>query len=130
MLNVVVVLSEALSDPTLVPGVGLDEDPIPFTRRLMATTTSGAMLSPQVGGGTANMEFEALTGLSLSQCQAQLTSPYPRCGARRTGSVWSRALARAIATARVAAAATPSSVTSFVAANPHVPSAITRTPAP
>jgi phosphoglycerol transferase MdoB-like AlkP superfamily enzyme len=76
-LNVVVVLSEALSDPTIVPGVELAEDPIPFTRRLMASTTSGAMLSPQVGGGTANMEFEALTGLSLSQFQPQLTSPYP-----------------------------------------------------
>lgn len=76
-LNVVVVLSEAFSDPTIVPGVTLDEDPIPFTRRLMASTTSGSMLTQQVGGGTANMEFEAMTGLSLAQFQPQLNSPYP-----------------------------------------------------
>ena len=52
------------------------EDPIPFTRRLMASTTSGAMLAQNIGGGTANMEFEALTGMSMSQLPPQLRVPY------------------------------------------------------
>ena len=75
-LNVVVVLSEAFTDPTLVEGVQLEEDPIPFTRELMRRTLSGSMLTQTVGAGTANMEFEALTGFSLSQLLPQMTTPY------------------------------------------------------
>jgi phosphoglycerol transferase MdoB-like AlkP superfamily enzyme len=75
-VNVVVVLSEALSDPTKVEGVTLEEDPLPFTRELMSRTTSGEMLAQYFGGGTANMEFEALTGLSLSQFLPQMNTPY------------------------------------------------------
>ena len=74
--NVVVVLSEAFSDPTRMPGVQLAEDPIPFTRRLLGQTPSGTMLSQLIGGGTANIEFEALTGQSISQFTPQLTTPY------------------------------------------------------
>ncbi len=69
-VNVVVVLSEAFSDPTRVRGVSLGTDPIPYTRSLMDTTTSGSMLTQLIGAGTANMEFEALTG---SPCPS--TSP-------------------------------------------------------
>ncbi len=74
--NVVVVLSEAFSDPTRVPGITLDEDPIPFTRSLLARTPSGSMRSPLIGGGTANIEFEVLTGQSISQFTPQMTTPY------------------------------------------------------
>ena len=74
--NIVLVLSEAFSDPTRLSGVHYSEDPIPFTRRLMTRTTSGTMLAQLFGGGTANMEFEALTGLSLSQFQPQMNTPY------------------------------------------------------
>jgi phosphoglycerol transferase MdoB-like AlkP superfamily enzyme len=76
-LNIVVVLSEALSDPTTLDGVALAEDPLPFTRSLMASTRSGEMLAQMFGGGTANMEFEALTGQSLSQFLPQMNTPYP-----------------------------------------------------
>ncbi len=54
----------------------LDEDPIPYTRSLMARTISGNMLAQLFGGGTANMEFEALTGQSLSQFLPQMNTPY------------------------------------------------------
>lgn len=74
--NVILVLSEAFADPTLVEGVRYAEDPIPYTRRLMAQVPSGRMLTQQYGGGTANMEFEVLTGLSLSQFMPQMSSPY------------------------------------------------------
>lgn len=75
-VNVVVVLSEALSDPTTVDGVELAEDPLPFLRGLSRRTTSGQMLAQLFGGGTANMEFEALTGMSLSQFLPQMNTPY------------------------------------------------------
>ncbi len=75
-VNVVMVLSEAFSDPTTMKGAKVDGDPIPFTRDVMRSTTSGNMLAQLVGGGTANMEYEVLTGLSLAEYQPQLNSPY------------------------------------------------------
>lgn len=75
-VNVVMVLSESLSDPTLLRGVTVAQDPLPFTRRLMATTTSGLLLAPGIGGGTANVEFEVLTGMSLALFPPQLRVPF------------------------------------------------------
>ena len=75
-VNVVSVLSEAFSDPTRFHRVKLAEDPIPFTRRLMGRTTSGYMLTEKYGGGTANVEFEVLTGMSTTQFRPQLSTPY------------------------------------------------------
>src|SRR5512139_3606793 len=75
-VNVVVVLSESFSDPLALHGVGLPGDPIPFTRRLMGSTMSGKTLSQHIGGGTANMEFEALTGMSMSLFPPQIGVPY------------------------------------------------------
>jgi phosphoglycerol transferase MdoB-like AlkP superfamily enzyme len=63
--NIIVVLSESLWDPTLLPKVTFDQDPMPFMRQLMQNYSSGWMLSPQFGGGTANVEFEVLTGNSM-----------------------------------------------------------------
>lgn len=74
--NVLVILSESFTDPTALQGVEAAEDPIPFTRGLMAETTSGRMLSSDYGGGTANVEFEVLTGLSLSGFREQMHTPY------------------------------------------------------
>jgi phosphoglycerol transferase MdoB-like AlkP superfamily enzyme len=75
-VNIVVVLSESFSDPTMLDGIELDEDPIPYTRSLMEQTTSGHMLAQRYGSGTANMEFETLTGLSTSQFDPRLMTPY------------------------------------------------------
>ena len=75
-VNVVMVLSESFSDPTRLAGVSSAEDPIPFTRRLMRHTESGRLLAHQLGGGTADVEFEALTGMSVSQFAPQLSTPY------------------------------------------------------
>jgi hypothetical protein len=75
-VNVVMVLSESFTDPLALDGVHVEEDPIPFTRSLMTRTTSGRMLAEGLGGGTANMEFEALTGMSMSQLPPQVRSPY------------------------------------------------------
>lgn len=74
--TVIFVLSESYSDPTRVPGISLNEDPMPFIRQVKGGTTSGLMLSSGYGGGTANLEFQALTGLSTANFSASLTSPY------------------------------------------------------
>ena len=69
-------LDESFSDPERLAGVHVAGDPIPFTRRLMATTMSGPMLALAVGGGTANVEFETLTGMSMALFPPQFRVPY------------------------------------------------------
>lgn len=75
-VNIVLALSESFSDPTRLRGIRIEEDPIPFTRRVMETTTSGTMFAQKFGGGTANMEFEALTGMSMGQFAPQVSIAY------------------------------------------------------
>jgi phosphoglycerol transferase MdoB-like AlkP superfamily enzyme len=75
-VNVIMVLAESFSDPTRLEGFDLAEDPIPRTRALMEQLPHGVTLSPSVGGGTSAMEFEALTGMSLSQFHPTMDTPY------------------------------------------------------
>jgi phosphoglycerol transferase MdoB-like AlkP superfamily enzyme len=58
--DVIVVMSESLWDPTRLSNLTLSPDPMPFMRK----NISGAVFSPEFGGLTANVEFEALTGFS------------------------------------------------------------------
>lgn len=74
--TVIMILSESFSDPTRVPGITLNDDPMPYIRDLKTKTTSGLMLSSGYGGGTANLEFQALTGLSMANFDPSLASPY------------------------------------------------------
>jgi phosphoglycerol transferase MdoB-like AlkP superfamily enzyme len=64
--NVIFIMNEAFWDPTLLPGVKYNEDPVPTIHQLQKEATSGFLLSPQFGGGTSNVEFEVLTGNSMS----------------------------------------------------------------
>lgn len=63
--NVILVLSESLFDPTTLPGAKFSRDPLPFFHSLQANYPSGTLLSPEFAGGTANVELEVLTGLSM-----------------------------------------------------------------
>lgn len=74
--TVIMILSETFSDPIRVPGVSFSLDPIPNIRNIKNTTTSGLMLSPGYGGGTANIEYQALTGLNLANFNDSLIVPY------------------------------------------------------
>ena len=74
--TVIMILSESFSDPTRVPGVSFSEDPMPNIRSIKAQTTSGLMLSPGYGGGTANIEYQALTGLSMANYSSTLSVAY------------------------------------------------------
>ncbi|KAA1425557.1 LTA synthase family protein [Nocardioides antri] len=75
-VNVILVLSESFTDPTQLDGFELERDPIPRIRGTMDATTSGTMLAHLYGGGTANMEFETLTGQSIALFRPQMVSPY------------------------------------------------------
>jgi phosphoglycerol transferase MdoB-like AlkP superfamily enzyme len=74
--TVIYVLSESFSDPTRVPGIAINKDPMPNIRSIKQNTTSGLMLSSGYGGGTANLEFQQISGLSMANFDASLTSPY------------------------------------------------------
>ncbi len=65
MPNVVVVLLESFIDPSEVNFLEYSEDPIPNFHNLESNYSSGYMTVPVVGAGTANTEFEVLTGMSL-----------------------------------------------------------------
>ncbi|MCG5485769.1 MAG: LTA synthase family protein [Sinorhizobium meliloti] len=58
--DVIVLMSESFWDPTRLPKVKLTPDPMPTIRELQG----GNVFSPEFGGMTANVEFEALTGFS------------------------------------------------------------------
>lgn len=73
--NIIVVMSEAFWDPTVMDGISFSEDPLPYFHLLQQSYTSGIMLTPVYGGGTANTEFEVLTGFS-TQFLPQGTTPY------------------------------------------------------
>lgn len=63
--NIIFMMDEAFFDPTRLSGLTFSEDPLKFMHREEAATPSGYLLSPEFGGNTANVEFEALTGLSM-----------------------------------------------------------------
>ncbi len=74
--TVIYVLSESFSDTSRVPGLKVNKDSMPKIRKIKQNTTSGLMLSSGYGGGTANLEYMGLTGLSMANFDSSLTSPY------------------------------------------------------
>ncbi|WP_191978666.1 LTA synthase family protein [Paucilactobacillus wasatchensis] len=70
------VLSESFSNPNRVPNLKVSPNPIPYLLSLKNKYNSGLMLSTGYGGGTANMEWQSLTGLSISNLSATLATPY------------------------------------------------------
>ncbi|WP_137598143.1 LTA synthase family protein [Paucilactobacillus kaifaensis] len=69
-------LSESFSDPNRVPNLKVTPNPISYLTKLKSQTLSGLMLSSGYGGGTANMEWQSLTGLSISNLSPTLPTPY------------------------------------------------------
>ncbi|MDD3543715.1 MAG: LTA synthase family protein, partial [Petrimonas sp.] len=63
--NIIAIQLESFFDPTNVRGLVFSDDPIPNFRKLMAGYSSGMYTVPSVGAGTANTEFETLTGMSM-----------------------------------------------------------------
>lgn len=63
--NVIFVQLESFFDPTTVDFLNMSADPMPNYRQLMKEYSSGYIRVPVVGAGTANTEFESITGMSL-----------------------------------------------------------------
>ncbi len=74
--NIVYVMSESFSDPSHLDGVTITGDPLADYYEMADQTYSGQMLSQNYGGGTANIEFEALTSFSMALFNPQMTTPY------------------------------------------------------
>lgn len=74
--TVIFVLNESFSDPSRVPGIELNQEAIPEVDAIREQTTGGLMLSSGYGGGTANLEYMSLTGMSMANFNSSLTSPY------------------------------------------------------
>lgn len=83
--NVIFVMNESFTDPQQLQGLPLKEDPIPFTRSLLQNQWGGEMLSQGYGGGTANIEFEALTGFSMEPFAPNISTPYTQFLPREEG---------------------------------------------
>lgn len=63
--NIIFLQLESFIDPSFVKDVKLSEDPIPYFRKLMKNYSTGKLTVPAVGAGTANTEFETMTGMSV-----------------------------------------------------------------
>lgn len=63
--NIIFVQLESYFDPTEVEWLQFSEDPIPNLRKMYEEYSSGYFKVPSVGAGTANTEFEVLTGMSM-----------------------------------------------------------------
>lgn len=63
--NILFLQLESFIDPETVESISLSKDACPNFRRLAKTYSSGELTVPACGAGTANVEFEVLTGLSV-----------------------------------------------------------------
>ena len=63
--NIIIIQLESFFDPSEVEFFTTSKDPIPTFRKLMQQYSSGYFKVPSIGAGTANTEFEVLTGMNL-----------------------------------------------------------------
>ena len=63
--NIICVLLESFCDPEEIKFLHYNEDPIPTFHELEKNFSTGYLTVPVVGAGTANSEFEVLTGMSM-----------------------------------------------------------------
>lgn len=62
--NIIFLQLESFMDPERIKNVSFSQDAIPNFRKLEKTCSTGYLEVPAVGAGTANVEFEAITGVS------------------------------------------------------------------
>lgn len=63
--NVIMLQLESFFDPTLMKNLKFSQDPVPNFRKLKADYSTGFLTVPAVGAGTANTEFEVLSGMRV-----------------------------------------------------------------
>ena len=69
-------LSESFADPARVPGLKYQGHAFDNLHQLDQDNVHGLMLSSGYGGGTANMEFMAVTGFNYGSLDPTLSIPY------------------------------------------------------
>ena len=62
--NLICIMDESFADMSIYDRLQVNEEVIPFFKSLKNNTVKGWMYSPVTGGGTANVEYEFLTGNS------------------------------------------------------------------
>lgn len=63
--NIIMLQLEAFFDPALMKNVEFSADPVPNFHALKENYSSGYLTVPVIGAGTANTEFEVITGMSV-----------------------------------------------------------------
>ncbi|HWQ77701.1 MAG TPA: LTA synthase family protein [Anaerovoracaceae bacterium] len=63
--NVIMLQMESFFDPTLMENLQFSTDPIPNYRKLKENYSTGFLTVPALGAGTANTEFEVLSGMRV-----------------------------------------------------------------
>lgn len=84
--NVIVIMSEAFTDLNRAAGISFDTPLMPTVDYLRENYISGYTFTPQYGGGTANSEFEALTGYTMANLPTGCT-PYQQFVLKETNAV-------------------------------------------
>ena len=64
--NFIFLQLESFLSPDNITTVSLSQDPVPTFTRLKKECSTGYLYVPMIGGGTANVEFEVVTGMNLS----------------------------------------------------------------
>lgn len=63
--NIIFLQLESFFNPELVKNLTFSKEPIPNFKNLQKNYSTGFLTVPSVGAGTANTEFEVMTGMSL-----------------------------------------------------------------
>ena len=76
--NIIIIMSEAFSDLSVVGDVETNEDYMPYIRSLMKECPSGTLYSSVLGNNTCSSEYECLTGVptALSDTGAMIYQKY------------------------------------------------------
>lgn len=64
--NIIFLQLESFMDPNCILNLDFSENPVPYFTYLKENYPSGVLNVPSFGAGTANVEFEILTGLNLN----------------------------------------------------------------
>ena len=62
--NIVIIQLESFINPNWITDITLNKNPVSNFEKLSEEFTSGLLAVPALGGGTANTEFEVITGMS------------------------------------------------------------------
>ncbi len=63
--NIIFIQLESFMDTDRMLGLETSEDPIPVFHSLMESCITGTLSVPSIGAGTANTEFEVVTGMNI-----------------------------------------------------------------